>query len=405
MPHTLERGSRQTVVNGYGLGELSQTNMFKRLAEARKMNNRAHVDILTVALRELRRKHQQKTLVNSPDNRRPSWRTAKKKTYVRALMERTAPTTLLVRAALRNDDEQEQWEIYDGANRCEALMQFLNNEFTAPIPVPYPHSASFDFQSLPTKEQNFILDVPFKVTVLKGTSREHACTCAGQLNEGTPLSTGEKLSFIRRRGTARAVAFDAIVCSSPFLTSDGDRAIGTHQVASLLYQLEKHPKKCKWSDVHFEKGVRALFEDEAPFEHVEVDKLIQAYAALNEACTVAVSPTATEPQAAQAEAEPVAAAASGSHETLHLAEEAPQEPPRQLRPEIQQELVKCSASTSKMSYLGAACKALMMAHMHGCAEVTFESLYDCLKHVVSLKKCSTSAVQSAIENVLFVHEQ
>lgn len=354
----------QHLVNCYGTGDLAPAKIFSRLKSIRRQNAKVIRFPQKITALDFQQRWTSGRLRIASDNRKPVWKHQKKRGYLRSLLSRDAPVDFLVReCTIPSPEDPDEtivvWDLYDGGNRSTAIMEFVENKLRAPIPVSGIDTVEFDFEHLPTSEQKLFGEQLFDVTVLANASRNFACEMAAKRNEGTPMSTGEKLMLMRHRETQRAQTLNRILDTNPFLNMVSDRATGTAQVAALLFNLEKHPTRCKWTDIHFEKGVRNLFEDPKPFVHVNEEAVLDAYRLVGELCPDGIYAEETE---------------------------------RILR--------ESRKVTSKATNFNAACKALVMAHLHHAVEITYETLHCALRRVLAKRSVLASAVNAAIKELV-----
>ena len=163
------------------------------------------------------------------------WSDDKQSKFILKLMEGTAPLTFLMRHTSDDETGEEIYEIYDGANRAEALKKFYSNELCIKVENEY-----YFFKDLTLREKNMFTKTKAEICYYSNCPESFICAIAAAFNNGTPMSIGELLSFVRVQDTPRAKFFYQVVEDNPWVTHEfGIRSMGIKMVGMIIMHIEE----------------------------------------------------------------------------------------------------------------------------------------------------------------------
>lgn len=254
---------------------------FAPLRSIRKANSKIKKTMYVKYVIDIIKDFEEKKTKIGKGNRHPVWSEKKQAAYIVSLLLKTAPTDLLVRseeAQYREEDNEliaeETQGIYDGTNRITALVNFKNNKF----PIRIDDKTTFTFEGLPTQEQRAFLKTEMQVLVLNDCSVGYAAETASKRNEGTPMTSGEKINLTTTADTPRALALSDLTDKYKILNVDNDRAHGIKYIAQLLCALERRPHEYTTSDYRSDELRKFFAESTEPFKNVRIDDIDKALA-------------------------------------------------------------------------------------------------------------------------------
>lgn len=171
--------------------------------------------------------------VNGDDDENKVWSNDKKGSFIIRVISGTALITIL----LRQNEDGEICETFDGANRILAISEFLKDK----LHIRY-NGVTFRFSDMPREVQKAFRDTKATRLTLEGCTEQFACRVAADMNHGTPMSMGEHLNLLRGEQTALCQLFNNYVEMYPWSThSDiGCRMGGVKLIALVIMHIEQN---------------------------------------------------------------------------------------------------------------------------------------------------------------------
>ena len=208
---------------------------------------------------------------NGEDDENPVWSDDKKASFIVRVICGTAPLSFF----LRQNDEEDCRETYDGANRILAISEFLSDK------IRIRHAGTtWLFSELPDSAQKAFRNQKATTLTLHNCPEEFACRYAADLNNGTPMSLGEHLNLLRVMQTSRCVAFNRYVEQYAWSTNGdiGHRSGGVKLIALVMMHIEQ--KTQVWKE-HQTAYIKKFFESDNPVTATTpTDAVLQAIDAM-----------------------------------------------------------------------------------------------------------------------------
>ena len=220
---------------------LDKNTAFSALFQKRKTNQQVEYISKSRTIACVHNMWKDGDLRNAPENRRTVWTKARKEQYIKSVLECSAPLDFLVLQQTR-DDESKYWDIHDGANRLTAMMEFMMGEVSVPI---HP-AVEYDFEHLHARAKKNFLTTDLNFVTLVNCSKAMACEIADHRNNGTPMSTGERLGHMRFLDTARSNLLFEIEDASTFVSIHNDRSAGRRMIGNLIKTLDNQNTSVRW---------------------------------------------------------------------------------------------------------------------------------------------------------------
>lgn len=187
---------------------------------------------------------------NGEDDEQPVWSSDKKASFIVRAIAGTAPISIF----LRQNEEEDVQETYDGANRILAISEFLEDK----LRIRY-NGVPFLFSELPPEVQTAFRNQKATTLTMHNCPEEYACRYAADLNHGTPMSMGEHLSLLRAGQNSRCKHFNHYVEKYEWANRGdiGARAGGVKLIALVIMHIEQNTPD--WKE-HQSAAVRDFFE-------------------------------------------------------------------------------------------------------------------------------------------------
>jgi 5-methylcytosine-specific restriction protein A len=189
-------------------------------------------------------------------NRTPVWEPAKRRAFVHTLLEGGITPPVFVNL-LRQESEAR--DIYDGGNRITSIMQFFSGELhlqysvgRRTVLVCYNTCRVKECRgcvSLDATNRRMLESRMVDVFEWESLSTQDACDMAQHLNEGTPMSIGEKLKLLCGRNTPRARMLKYLYDSADFQSVAQQDRERDRKVLALFLRNVIAP------DLHFTSGL------------------------------------------------------------------------------------------------------------------------------------------------------
>lgn len=202
-----------------------------------------------------------KSLCLAECNRTPVWETAKRRAFLTTLIEGGITPPIFVNLLRR---EHNRRDIYDGGNRITSIMQFFAGE----VHVQYTigrrtHFACYERCKVEGCRGCVPLDAAnrrmFEARMIdvfewEALSTQEACEMAQHLNEGTPMTIGEKLKLLCGRTTPRARMLKHLYESDDFQSIAVRDRERDRKLLAVFFRNVISP------DLTFTSGITANFE-------------------------------------------------------------------------------------------------------------------------------------------------
>jgi len=255
---------------------------FASMRSIRKRNSKIQKSAVVKQVKQIVAEMANGELKNADENREPVWSNQKSALFIRGCFDRLAPTDFVVRQVEEEDDNPSVDDIYDGGNRCNAIVKFVNDEF----PIQIEDKTYYHYSHLPPQERKMFDNMECHVTILSGCTATFACEFAAKRNEGTTMSIGEKVNLIRGSDTPRAHLLNELYNEFQIFKMADDRGSGLKLLAQLIMSIERRTVNFTISDYHM-NVLRAFFvESDTPFCSLPLDKIKSTLSSCTECCVV-----------------------------------------------------------------------------------------------------------------------
>lgn len=170
--------------------------------------------------------------VNGDENENTVWSNDKKGSFIIRTIAGTAMITIL----LRQNEDGETCETFDGANRILAISEFLKDK----LHIRY-NGITSRYTDMPREVQKAFRETKATRLTLEGCTEQYACRVAAHMNHGTPMSMGEHLNLLRGEQTALCQLFNNYVEMYSWSTHGdiGCRMGGVKLIALVIMHIEQ----------------------------------------------------------------------------------------------------------------------------------------------------------------------
>jgi len=205
--------------------------------------------------------------VNGGDDENTVWSNDKKGSFIIRTIQGTALITIL----LRQNEDGEICETFDGANRILAISEFLKDK----LHIRY-NGITFRFSQLPREVQKAFRDTKTTRLTLEGCTEQYACRVAADMNHGTPMSMGEHLNLLRGEQTALCNHFNNYVEMYSWAAHGdiGCRMGGVKLIALTIMHIEQNTPI--WTEHQKEKVTEFFMSNNSVKNSTGTDAVFQA---------------------------------------------------------------------------------------------------------------------------------
>ena len=214
-----------------------------------------------------------KKLKTAPLNRDPVWDERKQRSYVLTVIEgRITPPFFF------NHLHGDATHIYDGVNRMNSLMRFMDGALYVQIggmKVTYTPSTLADGLAMSDDERQYFRMRTLDVFEWSDLPESEACEIAQNINSGTPMSIGERVKLLCGVDTPRARTLKHIYEGEHFrMMHKNNREADLKALAVIVRHMMDGTYKCTSNYTNAYHGLKVFYSNPTPVD-IDVVRTIQ----------------------------------------------------------------------------------------------------------------------------------